>query len=163
MIEICGRSDLEKGPLVNRTNGGKENRGRLQGHAHSQETRQKQRDAANTRESKMDEKTKANRSAKISATRTGVKFTEEHKAALSQASRGIPKNRIRCEHCNKDFAPTPFARYHGDHCATRPGFSDTRDEQGKLLTWEKVNKKKHQAINQPNENKRVNSRQVVAD
>ncbi len=126
------------------------------------ETVKKIRKSAYKREEKIDEATKANRSAKISATRTGRKFSEEHKAAISKALRGVSKSRTRCEHCNEEFAPTPFDRYHGDNCIERPGISNICDKDGNLLTWAKANKQKHKAINQANEDKRKESREIVA-
>lgn len=162
LIEFYGRADLEKGPLVNRTDGGQHNRGRLQGSPrNAPETVKKLSEAAYKREETISEETKANRSAKISATRTGRKFTEDHKAAISAGTLGVPKDKILCEHCNEEFAPTPFARYHGDNCTERPGLSDIRDDEGNLLTWSEANKQKHKAINQANEDKRQQSRKII--
>ena len=126
------------------------------------ETVKKLSDAAFEREENISEETKANRSAKISANRTGRKLSEEHKAAISEANRGVPKSRIRCEHCSEEFAPTAFNRYHGDNCIERTGLSDIYGEEGNLLTWAKANKQKHKAINQTKEDKRKESREIVA-
>jgi hypothetical protein len=63
------------------------------------ETVKKISDAAFKREETISEETKANRSAKISKTRTGVKFSEDHKAAISAGTLGVPKDKIYCEHC----------------------------------------------------------------
>ena len=115
-IETYGRHDLGKGPLVNRTNGGERNDGRLQGRPQSQETRQKLSDAAFMREQTISDATKAarsaklsdaafmreqtisdatkaGRSAKISAAKTGVLLSDEHKAAISAGSNEREKSR----------------------------------------------------------------------
>ena len=84
---------------MNRTNGGERNDGRLQGRPQSQETRQKLSDAAIVWEQTISDATKATRSAKISATRTGVPLSDEHsapygapkEAAMSAAQTGVPK------------------------------------------------------------------------
>lgn len=109
------------------------------------ETVKKLSDAAFEREENISEETKANRSAKI-----------------SEANRGVQKSRTRCKHCSEEFAPTAFNRYHGDNCIERTGLSDICDDEGNLLTWSKANKQKHKAINQTNEDKRKESREIVA-
>ena len=95
LIKFYGRNDCKQGPLVNRTDGGQHNRGRLQGSPrNAPETVKKISKAAYEREEKIDEATKANRSAKISKTRKGVKFDEDHKAAISAALLGVSKEKI---------------------------------------------------------------------
>ena len=163
LIAFYGRADLEKGPLVNRTNGGQHNRGRLQGSPrNAPETVKKLSDAAYKREEKIDEATKANRSAKISATRTGKKHSEEAKAAMSAAKTGVPKELKTCPWCKSEAAPTIFSRYHGDECLERPGLSTTFcNTKGEILTWAEVNQKKQNSFNAGLNQKREESREVV--
>lgn len=81
---------------MNRTNGGERNDGRLQGRPQSEETRQKLSDAAIVREQTISDAAKATRSAKISAARTGVPLSNEHKAAISAGKTGVPKGVKTC-------------------------------------------------------------------
>lgn len=147
---------------MNRTNGGERNDGRLQGRPQSEETRQKLSDAAFMREQTISDATKAARSAKISATRTGVPLSDEHKAAMSAAITGVPKELKTCPWCKSEVAPTPFSRYHGDECLERPGLSTTFcNTKGEILTWAEVNQQKQNSLNGDLNQKREESREIV--
>ena len=52
-----------------------------------------------------------------------VKRTDEHKQAISKAlkgrispTKGIPHNKIKCVHCERDIAKNVYGRWHGDNC-----------------------------------------------
>ena len=101
----------------------------------------------------------------MSEKRMGIKFSDEHKNALSAAHQGKPKDRIRCEWCNEEHAPTSFSRYHGDNCIERPDsvlvtqelqflFPKDKEVVGTWKTWKVVNKAKHKQINNKNNEKR---------
>ena len=170
LIGYYGRYDLKRGPLTNRTDGGENNRGRVQGSPrNAPETRAKLSDAAFRREATIDNQTKANRSAKMSETRKGVKLN--HGKAMSQALSGVPKKREVCQWCKEEHAYTPFSRYHGDNCIERPGSVLVTEELQPLFpeevgiwkTWKVVNKAKHKQINKELEEKRQASVKLLVD
>lgn len=44
----------------------------------------------------------------------GASFSEEHKQKLSQRAKN--RKKVLCTHCEKEFPPGMFSRWHGDKC-----------------------------------------------
>lgn len=51
---------------------------------------------------------------KMRISQTGKVLTSRQKSKISESMRNLSK--ITCSHCRTDYAPSPFARYHGDKC-----------------------------------------------
>jgi hypothetical protein len=79
MISILGRKDLGTGILLNRTNGGEGQSGRI----YSEESRQKMKDSHTGKT--LSDKTKQ----KLSELNTGKTLSEEHKRKISKTHKGI--------------------------------------------------------------------------
>jgi hypothetical protein len=74
----------------------------------------------------------------VSEALTGKTHTKEHRDNHLQSlmktlnspgyvhpNKGVPKRKINCEHCGRDFDPGNFKRYHGENCKTKLEYEDT--------------------------------------
>ena len=142
LIAKHGRIDLGEGYLINKTDGGEGNNGRIvseetrrklseanKGKTHTEETRKKLSEASkgriHTEESrrKMSELKKGRKRGsfteetkrKMSEAAKGKIFTEDHRRKLSEASKNRPF--VKCIHCGKSSQqPSNINRWHNDNC-----------------------------------------------
>ena len=117
LIDLIGRIDSKKGILVNRTDGGSQNAGRLQsGRRTSARTRDKIRAAK--RGWKASDETRR----LWSIQRLGQPKSEETRGKMSLASLGVPKKLGECCHCGLKGAVNSLNRFHGEFCLDREGY-----------------------------------------
>jgi hypothetical protein len=98
LIAWWGRKDIGTGILLNRTDGGEGASGRIT----SAETRKKISDANTGNTSWLKGRSRPQETCdKISASRKGIVFTQEHADNISTAKKGKPLRPRSQEHCNK--------------------------------------------------------------
>ena len=130
MIESYGRLDLGTGFLINLTSGGDGNSGRVlteeqrreislrqKGKKLSPEHIQKLKDAQKIFYSNLTEEESRKKCATYGM--LGKKQTEEHKARISKANTGKPRQRVTCPHCGKVGGVGPMTTHHFDNCKNK--------------------------------------------
>jgi hypothetical protein len=112
LIAKLGRKDLGLGPLLNLTNGGEGTNGnRL-----SEETRKKISAKTCGRKLSADHKAKISaRASKQSGPNRGITLSEETKAKMSIAKKGMVWPTLTC-HCGKVGSSNAMKRWHFDNC-----------------------------------------------
>ncbi len=120
MIRWYGRKDKGTGILRNQTDGGDGGPGGKIGRILSTETRKKISDG-NKGKSVTDEFRALKKKQNLGKSNPfyGKQHTSELKKHLRERMLARPK--MLCLHCNREFDPTNFKRYHGDRCKFGPG------------------------------------------
>jgi hypothetical protein len=141
MIKWYGRKDLETGILLNKTDGGDGSAGAILSEETKQKIREKSLQYKHSEESidKIRQKAIGNKRGLGNKSRTGQKQSEIEKQNRKQAQPINPfkgKNHSEewkeqrrqvlslqplkhCPHCNGEFKPSPYTKFHGDRCKSR--------------------------------------------
>ena len=115
-IKLYGRKDLKKGTLVNLTDGGDG----VYGLKFSNESKNKM-SIAQKNKKPITEETRyrmslASKSRDVGSYRRGKKLTDEHKAILLKAIKGVPKPKTQCPHCKLIGGLPQLKQWHFDKC-----------------------------------------------
>jgi hypothetical protein len=115
-IKLYGRKDLKKGTLVNLTDGGDG----VYGLKFSNESKNKM-SIAQKNKKPITEETRyrmslASKSRDVGSYRRGKKLTDEHKAILLKAIKGVPKPKTQCPHCKLIGGVPQLKQWHFDKC-----------------------------------------------
>eukprot|EP01051_Picozoa_sp_SAG22_P000129 SAG22_NODE_2_length_61565_cov_858.782010_65_plen_212_part_00 len=128
LIFLIGRKDLQKGLLVNRTDGGSRNAGRCQfGRPTTMETKDK------IRKAREGTKHTPETCQLMSEVRKGMKKTKVTRKRISDKMSNVPKIRGTCSHCGIKGSVNNLKIYHDDLCLKRKGYEKRNRRYRKII------------------------------
>lgn len=152
MIESYGRLDLGLGLLINLTDGGDGNSGKVLTEKQREEISNRQL-GKKLKESHIKALSEAQKKYYASLTEEqrkkkcgtygmlGKKQTQEHKHKIAEALKNKPRKKVACPHCAKEGGVGPMTRYHFDNCLKITGETKYKKmKDAKLIQCPNCNK-----------------------